>query len=356
MTDLGSVKQRENEISLKELILKLRDWGRYFVRRWVWLLAGALLFGTLGFIYAGTKAKQYVADLTFVVEEGKSSPLGAYAGLANQFGIDLGSTGGSGVFSGDNIMAFLKSQLITETVLLTDTVWEGKRMTLADLYISTNHINKGWDKIPRLAGFSFPIHSPRNSLNRLEDSVMMALYDRIVLSNLKVLKPDKKLDFISVETISPNEVFSKLFAERLVDEATKFYIDTRTQRTQETVDKLQKESDSVLYALNKTTYSAAAGQDLNLNPAKHIATVDQEFATRDKTILSIMYEEVKKNLEMSKMNLEQETPIIQVIDSPRFPLKISKLSRMLATIGAGILGLFIMILLIGVRKFYNDLT
>jgi hypothetical protein len=355
MTEINSVEQRDHEISFKELILKLGEWRRYFARRWIWLLSGAIFFGGMGFLYASGKATQYEADLTFVVEEGKGSPLGAYAGLASQFGVDLGSSGGDGVFSGDNVMGFLKSRLMTESVLLSDTILEGKRITLADLYIDANHLNKGWNKNPSLSRFSFPFDSSQRSLNRQHDSVMSILYSMINRSNLVIIKPDKKLDFISVETVSPNEVFSKLFAERLVAEATRFYIDTRTQRSQASVDKLQKEADSILYALNRVTLAAAAGQDLNFNPAKHIAAVGQEFATRDKAILSVMYEEVRKNLEMSKMTLAQETPIIQVVDSPRFPLKKIKASLLLSLIAGGILGIVLTAFLIGIRKIYKEL-
>ncbi|WP_261387554.1 hypothetical protein [Chitinophaga pinensis] len=36
--------------------------------------------------------------MTFVLEDTKSGGLGAYAGLASQFGIDIGGGGGMGIF------------------------------------------------------------------------------------------------------------------------------------------------------------------------------------------------------------------------------------------------------------------
>lgn len=349
-------QQLEQEVSLKDLIYKIKDWQRYFVKKWGWILLGTLVVGGIGFSYAYSKKMLYVADLTFVVEEHSSSAMGGYASLANQFGLDLGSSGGSGVFSGDNVMEFLRSRLMIEKVLLSSVDYQGQKITLGDLFIKTNGIAKKWDKRPELANFAFPLNAEPNALNRLQDSVLGLLHEIIIVANLKVTKPDKKLSFVQVECLTPNEIFSKLFTERLVSQATKFYIDSRTQRSQESVDRLERQSDSILYALNKSTYSAAAGEDLNLNPSKHIATVNAEFATRDKNILTVMYEEVRRNLEMSKINLAQETPIIQIVDSPQFPLKKAKPSILIFSVAGCIVGALFTVFGLGVSRIFSDLT
>ncbi|MGC8025682.1 hypothetical protein ACP3WI_25235, partial [Salmonella enterica] len=47
----------------------------------------------------------------------------------------------------------------------------------------------------------------------------------------------------------------------------------------------------------------------------------------DKTMLSTVYAEVVKNLELAKFTLSQETPVIQIVDNSLFPLIRNKVSK-----------------------------
>lgn len=331
-------------------------WWAFALQKWKPLLLAGIIGAALGITAALIQHTKYEASLTFVVEDPKSGGLlGAYSGIASQFGIDLGGSGGSGVFNGDNVLEFLQSRLMVQQTLLTDTVWNGQRTTLGDIFLNVYHIKDGWKNAPALVGFSFPLNTSWSSLNRLQDSIMGDLYTVITKGVLEVTKPDKKLDFVEVKTRSRDEVFSKLFTERLVATATNFYVATKTQRSRNIVDKLQAQADSILDQLNKTTIRAAVVKDVNLNPSRQLAQVGSSFATRDESILMTMYAEVAKNLEISKTTLGQDTPIIQVVDSPIFPLKKVKLGKLLCLVVGGFLGAFIAFLLLYFRKLYREI-
>jgi len=55
-------------------------------------------------------------------------------------------------------------------------------------------------------------------------------------------------------------------------------------------------------------------------------------------ILNVMYAEIIKNLEISKMTLLNQKPFINIIDSPRLPLEIIHFSILKALILFGFLG------------------
>lgn len=347
--------QSDNSTSLKDLILKIRGWIGYLWSKWLIICLFGLIGAGLGLTYALLKKPQYVASLTFVLEDSKASPMVAYAGIASQFGIDLGSMGENGIFSGDNIVEFLKSRLMVEKALLTVFNIDGKSQTLADRYMEVYGLREKWQKKNRLKGISFPANVDRRKFTLLQDSILQVFYSDIIKERLLVMKPDKKLSFILVKTKTVDEVFSKNFTVSLVQEATDFYIRTRTQRSKFTVDQLQNKADSVERLLNQKTYSAAATQDLNFNPARSVASVKTELITRDKMVLSTMYGEIIKNLELSKMAMAQETPIIQIVDTPILPLEISKFGKMKGLILGGILGgILIVIILISIN-FYKEI-
>lgn len=318
------------------------------------MLAG-LLGAVLGLTYAFFQKPAYVAELTFVMEDSKSNPLGAYAGIASQFGIDLSGGSGSGVFTGDNIMEFLKSRLMVEKTLLSPITFNGREISLAEAYIDIHQLRKRWEKNNNLKSVQFALSTDRKNFSIIQDSILNSIYQAIVKKNLEISKPDKKLSFIMVKCTSPDQVFSKIFTERLVKEATDFYVRTRTKRSKANVDLLQAKADSLEELLNKKTYSAAAVSDLNLNPARQVATVQTQVVSRDKIMLQTVYAEVVKNLELSRMTMAQETPIIQIVDTPILPLKKVKFGKLKGLIAGGMLAGFLATALILARRIYRTI-
>lgn len=346
----------DDEVSLKDIILKIQDWGKYLISKWLFVLLFGLLGAAIGLTYAFFIAKpRYVAELTFVLEDSKSGSLGGYAGLASQFGLDLGSASGSGIFTGDNIMEFFRSRLMVEKTLLSPITVNGKAESLANYYIEINELKKKWEDKPLLKAINFPADPDRKTFSLQQDSILSFIYNSIIKENLTVIKPDKKLSFISVKCVSKDEIFSKYFTERIVKEATQFYVQTKTQRYQQNVEKLQVKADSLELLLNRKTFSAAASQDLNLNPARNVAGVSTELAMRDKMVLQTMYGEIVKNLEMSRMSMAQETPIIQIIDTPIFPLKKEKFGNLKGIVYGGFLGGFLFIICLFIQRIYKEI-
>ncbi|MRG46931.1 lipopolysaccharide biosynthesis protein [Chitinophaga sp. SYP-B3965] len=353
-TTLTPISQ-ENEVSLKNLIIKMQDWGKYLLFKWKLILLFGILGAGIGLAYAWFKKPKFVAELTFVMEDSKSNPLAGYSGIASQFGIDIGGGSGGGVFTGDNILEFLRSRLMVEKTLLSPLNVNGKKISLADFYLDITEIRKNWASTSPIKNLSFPPDADHRNFSRQQDSVLNTIWLSIIKENLQVIKPDKKLSFIAVRCISPDEIFSKVFTERLVKEATDFYVQTKTKRSKINVDKLQEKADSIEELLNRKTYSVAASQDLNRNPGRSVASVNTELASRDKAVLQTMYIEVMKNLEVSRMSMAQEMPIIQVVDSPILPLRKEKLGKLKSLIIGGFISGFLIVLFLMVRKLYKEI-
>jgi uncharacterized protein involved in exopolysaccharide biosynthesis len=68
-----------------------------------------------------------------------------------------------------------------------------------------------------------------------------------------------------------------------------------------------------------------------------------------------MYGEVIKNLEYTKISMEQETPVIQIIDIPIYPLKKIKLGRLMGIVLGGFMGGVIIVFYLICRKILNDI-
>lgn len=277
-----------------------------------------------GVLYYYVQAPKYKAACTFILDE-KTSGGGGLSSLASQFGLNLGSLSGTGsMFAGDNILDILRSKKVVERVLLSPVEKQSSDTnTLADLYLQYTALKKQWKKNPSLAEINFH-DTKEQELTPLQDSVLNVIHERLIKKNLSAERTSKQGTIIKVEVTAPNAIFARLMTERLVNEASKLYLDIRIGTAQENIRQLQRRSDSLLLLLNNKSYTTAASQPLDVNPGVRTAVVPLEIATRDKTVLATLYGEVTKNLEASKLLLSQQTPVIQVLDQPGYLLDDNK--------------------------------
>ena len=146
---------------------------------------------------------------------------------------------------------------------------------------------------------------------------------RIEEKELTVIKPDKKLSFFNIAINTKDELMSLLITQRIIKIATDFYVNAKVGRLRSNIERLEKRTDSISNLLNQQTYAATedARLLLNVNPADINAPVYSEISQRDKMVLTTIYAELMKNLEVSKAALIQETPTVQIVDKPSFPLE-----------------------------------
>lgn len=316
-----------------------------------------LLGGVLGFAYAYFNKPVYTATTTFVLEAGdKGSSLGNLGGLASMAGIDL-SGGGGGLFQGENLLEFYKSRRMIQESLLSPMPSDNKQW-LIDRYIQINELRKGWEKKPELKNIDFKQPTANATQQRLRDSVLAAIVTDINNNYLDVAKPDKKLSIIKVAVKAKDETFAKEFNNTMVNNVNAFYKQNKTEKLAKNVNILQHKTDSVRAVMNGAIYSAAAVADAtpNLNPTRQVQRLapvqrSQFSAETNKAILATLVQ----NLEMSKMTLLKETPLIQVIDEPIYPLPKEKLGKLKALIIGGLLGGFLSVMLLVVRRIFKQL-
>lgn len=316
-------ENKEEYYSIGNIIVFIKSFFNYLRRKWLLLMITALAGAGLGVIYWFIQKPKYEAVTTFILEE-KSTGGSGLAGLASQFGLNLGSlSSGGSIFAGDNILDILKSKKVVQQVLLSqvDNTVPGSK-TLGDYYLLFTGIKKKWKKNPLLSDISFV--NTKNKMSPIQDSVLNFIYETIIKKNLVTERTRKQSNIIKVRLIAPDRLFARLMTERLIEEAGKLYLDIRTGTAQENIRQLQRRSDSLLLLLNNKSYSAAASQLLDINPGIRSAIVPTEIAIRDKTVLATLYAEVTKNLEISKLLLSQQTPVIQLLDRPEYLLDDNK--------------------------------
>jgi uncharacterized protein involved in exopolysaccharide biosynthesis len=341
------------EITFIDLYKKIKS-GYSFVLKKKFLLTVFLAVGiAIGVSYTFIKSTNYESKLTFIVEEaGSSRSIGALSSIASSFGI-----GGIGGSNGDlytnqiNLINYLKSQTIIEDALLSEI--DHSKKTFAQQFIEIY----GW-KNDFPAFIKFKINENRNTFSVTKDSVLSEVYRFIIEKEmLSIFKQDEEGGIIQVNFVSKDDTLSRFLPEKLLEIVAKRYVDTKTKTTKQNVDLLQYQTDSVRKVLNQSMIQSAVSTDqvFGLNPSMNVRRVPSAKAQVDIQASTILLGELIKNLELTKMQLKDQTPIIEIIDSPRFPLEENKPSKILTPLIGGFVSLFIGIIVLALKEFFMRL-
>ena len=348
-------KISSDEISLKELLLKIKEWHHYLLSKWKVIFLFGFIGALLGLGYSIYKKPTYTASITFALEEGGGSG-GGVLSLASQFGFDLGTSGG-GAFAGSNLIELFKSRSMVEKTLLSPVKYNKKTISLAEMYLEINDIRKEWDKNPKLKNIQFLPETKRKYFTRVHDSILGRMYSTIVSTQLAVAQKDKKVDVISIDVVSNHELFSKFLCEALAKEVSTFYVETKTKKARQNLEILQHQTDSVRGALNGAITSVAVSTDntFNLNPALNVRrapTAKRQFDVQANTAILT---EIVKQLELAKVTFRKETPLIQVIDKPILPLEKKRFGKAKGILIGGFLFVFLTVLYLLIKKVFNSI-
>jgi hypothetical protein len=345
----------KDEISLKELIEKGKEWYLYLLSQWKIIVLAGIVGAILGLTYSFIKKPVYTATLSFALEDEKSGGgLGGALGLASSFGIDLGGGGGN-IFSGSNLTQLFKSRKMVEQTLLTPVEVNGKIISLAEMYIQNAEWREGWEKNPKFKSIQFLPNPNRNYFTRVHDSIFGVIYSNLS-GSLAVGQKDKKIDIISIDVASTNELFSKYFCEALARQVSDFYVTTKSKKARMNMAILEKQTDSIRGELNSAITGVAVANDntFGLNPALNVRRTPSARRQVDVQANTAILTELVKQTELAKVTLRKETPLIQVIDRPILPLPKERFGKAKGIVMGGVLAVFLVVMGLIVKRLVKD--
>ncbi|OXG08751.1 subunit length determinant protein [Flavobacterium araucananum] len=347
-----------DEISLKELIYKAKEWYQYLLSQWKIIVLAGIIGASLGLTYSFIKKPIYTATLSFALEEDKSSGggLGSALGLAGSLGLDLGGGGGS-IFTGSNLTELFKSRKMVEQTLLTPVDYNGKTISLVEMYIQINELSKGWKDNSKLENIKFLPNVNREKFTRVHDSILGSIYQNLSKGALSVGQKDKKIAIINIDMSSTNELFAKYFCEALAKNVSDFYIYTKSKKARTNMLVLERQTDSIRRELNGAITGVAVANDntFNLNPALNVRRTPSARKQVDVQANTAILTELVKQSELAKVTLRKETPLIQVIDTPILPLVKERFGKLKGLAIGGFLGGFLIVFVLIFRKLLKQL-
>lgn len=324
-----------DEIELKEILISLSEYIKLLLKKKFSIIIFSFLFLLFGLAYSFVSESEYNADLTFIIEQDAGGiSLGGLTGIAGQFGLDMGSDESS-TFSQDNILELLKSRSVITSTLMQSAKVNGKTDLLIEHYLRLNKIKESMESNDSFSGFSF-----HDNTSYIHDSISGVIWKTIIENNLTIQLQSTDANIISLSYTSLDQEFAKEFVEELINQMSKMYTLHKTAQANNTLDFLQDRADSVFAELEASEQEFARVKDINQRIIKATGRLKELQLMRRVEVLNAMYLEIVKNRELSKLTLLNQTPKINIIDSPILPLENNKISKRSSAIIGSILGFF----------------
>ena len=334
-----------DEITVKQLFVILIDYKNYLLSKYKKISIFVLFSLMISYILLNDKDDNYTATMTFVVEANSNSSFGggAIAGLLGQTGFNLGQfTGASNTYSQENVLELIKSRSVIIASLMNTHIIDNKKTLLIDHYTLIN------DFQPRLV-----IANEKNTFKI--DSLSNIIWKHIINEDKIKIEVSKFSNIISLSYTSLNQIFAKAFVDELINETTNQYIKHNTNQTVSTLDFLEERADSVFNELEIAEEQYAAIKDVNERIIKASGRLNELQLLRKVEVLNTMYVELVKNLELSKLTMLKNTPLIYIIDRPILPLQKDN-KKVLYIIFITIFSFFLSVFYFILVKFIRDIT
>jgi hypothetical protein len=320
MSDIEITKQEEEEgVSIGEIITILKSNFLYLLTKWRQIFIVFILGSIFGVLYSKTSKPKYTSSLSFVIE---GSSQGGLASIANSFGIGGLGSAKSSVFNTENVIEMLKSKGLMEQALLNPVV-EGENQSFAELYLNYSGLNKSLKSDPEIGIYKVSVDKNINSLNESERKVLNIIYNTITKKEISIENKNTDNSIITIDLKTENEKFAESFPKSLITVVSEYYIESKTRKARLNFENIKKQTDSVRNVLNGSISKVAVENDNTflLNPAYNIKRVPHALNEISVQANIAILTELVKNLEISRMNLLNETPIIEIIDTPILPLE-----------------------------------
>lgn len=341
-----------DEINIGDLFTKFGEYRRHLIKKWwvILIVAVALAIGLR--FYAVWKKEKYVAHADFAVKGTEGSSTSSLASLASSFGIGI-TTGTE--FTNELFLGILQSRTVVKQALMqrrTLTVTKGqppREDFLANFYIE---MYPRWAKKKKVKNFRLE-HGSLDSITRYEDSCLTVIYDEIVESDISTEFSDD-LGMNQMEVSSLSYDFSYYLADYLAFAGSEYYINNQVSNEQKTVDLMQGKADSLRSLLDQKEELLARIQDGSAFQVKFTGYLNQNRLIREIGLITTEYSTTYAQLQLALFDLQNKTPLVDMIDRPKFAtIKEKEQTTMMMIIGF-ILGTILSSIVLSFRKYIRD--
>jgi len=329
------------------------DFSAFFKIIWkekIWIVLITILFAFGGIYYALTAREEFVSSGKILPEfQSKVGGLGQFAGLASLAGVDLSSAAGAAGGASDAIRPDLYPDVLKSTPFFLELLKikvrtkDNKEMLFGQFYdkfVLDNDIKEKDTKI------NFPTNNQYIAVSYQTEKNLKDLRQRIEAVN------DKKTGLITVTVKLPDPVVATIITDYSMNFLTNYITNYRTEKSKRDLDFLAERLDAAKGKyFNNQAKKAQYSDQYQLSMMKlQVADLQRERIESEYKISSTFYNTLLQKYEEAKLKLQQETPVIKVLEPPVVPNKRSEPKRAIVVLITTFFGVFLGVIFGLIRK------
>lgn len=314
-------KQYADEINLLEFFISIKKWILFFFR-YRYLLLFSIFLATVGVtIWYKYQPIEYRADLTLMLSDDIGSQVSGLSGILGQFGLPVSS----GKYNIDKLLEIAQSRAIIEVVLFNKKNIGGQEDYIANHIIKLYALNTRWTK-KSLDFESFRFNSSQlDSFSNQENYALKNIYKLIVGSenNEGLLTMDYGRDhyIMTSSFASLSDTLSVEFVKRHFVVLKEYYTSKAIEKQRHAFNLVQAKRDSINNALKITEMSIAGYKDRTVGSFSNFPGASLSELNTQSILLKTALAKAEENLAIASFALESNTPLIQLIDEPIYPIE-----------------------------------
>ncbi len=362
-----NVIHQTDEITLKELILKIQEFFWEIVKNWFLIFILFIIAACYFFYEVYTTPIKYPAHVKFMLSDDGGDKSGMNMILG---GLGLGGFKGKGdLVNLEKIMQLFKTRSVIDKALLTKAVLNGKQDVLGNHIIQQIGYKKlikdygpaSWSKVMNeLNDFQFDSLKTVEDFDEKDQIMLKVLFDNIVGHYDREIDPiiksslDEDSEIITLSVYTEKEDLTFIILNSIFEELSNFFINKAIEKQKKTFDVLSFKNDSIYKQLKIAEYSLADFKDRNRKLVTVKGYLKETKLEREVSILNLLYAESVKNLEIADFALRRRKPHVQKIDSSVRPLTAIGKSKKKALIYSSLISVLLGVTFIIGRKIIRD--
>lgn len=338
----------QDEITLKELILKIKEYVQEVFKSWAFVAFICILTSAYFAYKHFTFVPKYTAELRFVVE-GQGGANSGLGGLLGSFGIKRG--GGVNAYK---ILEVGKSTKLFNQLMYTKI---NGGSTIAQMMIDDYGLIEEWlESNEDFKGYEFGKGEDiieKSALKKLKSLVWGSPGNKKdVLSSFRL---DEDTGIYEINTKSTSETLSIAITTELYTSIKTFFEDEIFENQKRSAQILAVKADSLKNLKDAKIYQLARFEDRNKSLLLKENETQRAVLTQEIQALSHAYGEILKSYEMTDVNLKDLQPLFIEIDRPFTPISPSSSSLFRQLFFGLLIGVIFGSMLVIGRKIYLDI-
>lgn len=311
-----------NEIDLVELAQKVWDKRKMILRN-------TAIGAVVGIVVAFSIPKEYKTTVKLAPENsGQSSAAGNMGALAAMAGVNLG---GAGV---DGLTPSLYPDIVASTPFLMElkdmpvtTLKDQQTYTLYE-YMTEHQKTPWWSKLIALPskaiGGVMSLFSDKEEDKAEGWNAFQLTNDQqnflSLLSKSIIVTENKKNGTILIEVFMQDPMISAQLANAVVNKLQSYMINYKTEKSRNDLAYAQKLYDEAQQRYFEIQKQYAQYEDANKNVVSAKYAIEKERLQNEVALAFSVYNGLAQQVEMAKAKVQQDTPIVTILEPAKIPL------------------------------------